>query len=200
MTRSVLTILFVASFAATAYSYNPSASTTTSRRNFVNGLVGAATTVAMVAGMEPANAVISSRYCAYGQGEGCEDLAEGNAFIRQLQEKSSANKETIQSVRSINTHAVISRTTSNSHHDCSSYLLKCSLQEARNAYYMKNYPDWFAAVGKNMVKKADGTFILLTPQELADLKKENKITLEYPMAMGGRVADVTQKPIMVLRE
>jgi hypothetical protein len=54
MMRSVLTSLFlVASFAATADSY--------SLRDFVNGLVGAATTVAAVAGMEPANAVISSK-------------------------------------------------------------------------------------------------------------------------------------------
>ena len=48
---------------------------------------------------QPANAVISSKYCAYGTGEGCDDLAEGNEFIKQLQAKSAANKETIQAVR-----------------------------------------------------------------------------------------------------
>jgi hypothetical protein len=43
---------------------------------------------------------------------------------------------------------------------------------------MKKYPDWFAAVGKNMVKKPDGTCMLVTPDEkLSELKKENKITL-----------------------
>ena len=34
-------------------------------------------------------------------------------------------------------------------------------QEARNAYYMKNYPDFFASVGKTMVKKSDGSFFLV---------------------------------------
>jgi hypothetical protein len=113
--------------------------------------------------------VISSKYCAYGEGDGCQDLAEGNPFILELQRKSAANKETIQ-------------------------------QEARNAFYMKNYPDWFASVGKSMIKKPDGTFMVVTDKELAVLKAQNKIGLEYAKTMGGKVTDVTQKPIMVLKE
>jgi hypothetical protein len=118
---------------------------------------------------EPANAVISGKYCAYGEGDGCADLAEGNEFILELQRKSSANKEAIQ-------------------------------QDARNAFYMKNYPDWFSAVGKSMVKKPDGSFMVVSDADLAELKAQNKIGVEYAKAMGGRVTDLTQKPIMVLKE
>lgn len=113
--------------------------------------------------------VISGKYCAYGEGEGCDDLAEGNPLILELQRKSAANRETAQ-------------------------------REARNAFYMKNYPDWFASVGKTMVKKPDGTFIVVSDEELADLKAQNKVGLEYAKTMGGKIADVTQKPIMVLKE
>jgi hypothetical protein len=119
-------------------------------------------------GVEPTSSS-KNYYCAYGEGEGCEDLAEGNPLILELQRKSSANKETNQ-------------------------------KEARNAFYMKNYPDWFATVGKTMVKKPDGTFVVLSDEELADLKAQNKIGLEYAKTMGGKIADVTQKPIMVLKE
>lgn len=73
-------------------------------------------------------------------------------------------------------------------------------QEARDAYFVKNYPDWFASIGKAMVKKSDGTFFTVTEQELLDLKAANKIKLEYPKAMGGKVTDLTQKPILVLAD
>jgi hypothetical protein len=65
---------------------------------------------------------------------------------------------------------------------------------------MKNYPDFFATVGKSMVKKADGTFMVVNDAELTALKSQNKIGLEYPTAMGGKITDLTQKPVMVLRE
>lgn len=65
---------------------------------------------------------------------------------------------------------------------------------------MKNYPDWFASVGKSMIKKSDGTFMLVDDSELQKLKDQNKIGIEYARAMGGRVADVTQKPILVLKD
>ena len=99
----------------------------------------------------------------------CDDVAEGNEFILELQRKSAANKEAIQ-------------------------------QDAKNAFYMKNYPDWFSAVGKSMVKKPDGTFMVVTDVELADLKSQGKLGVENAKAMGGKVMDVTQKPIMVLKE
>jgi hypothetical protein len=35
---------------------------------------------------------------------------------------------------------------------------------------------------------------------LEDLKRTNKLTVETPRAMGGRVVDLTQKPVLMLRE
>ena len=65
---------------------------------------------------------------------------------------------------------------------------------------MKNYPDFFATVGKSLVKKTDGSFMTVSDEELMQLKKENKVTIEIPKAKGGKYSDVTQKPILVLRE
>ena len=49
----------------------------------------------LVAGapLQNANAVLSSGSCAQGVGEGCEDRAEGNEYIKSLQQKSAANRE-----------------------------------------------------------------------------------------------------------
>ena len=41
----------------------------------------------------PANAVLRSKGCYQGEGEGCAELAEENALIKSLQEKSAANRE-----------------------------------------------------------------------------------------------------------
>lgn len=67
---------------------------------------------------------------------------------------------------------------------------------------MKNYPDYFAALNppKYLVKKPDGSFALYTDAELTVLQNANKIKIENPMAMGGKVLDLSQKPIMVLVE
>lgn len=65
---------------------------------------------------------------------------------------------------------------------------------------MKNYPDWFATVGKTMVKKPDGTFMVVDDAELQSLKASGKITVEYAAAMGGKTRDLTQKPILLLKE
>ena len=51
-----------------------------------------------------------------------------------------------------------------------------------------------------MIKKADGTFMIVTDEELDALVKDNKIGIEYAKAMGGKVMDYTQKPIRVLKE
>jgi hypothetical protein len=65
---------------------------------------------------------------------------------------------------------------------------------------MKNYPDYFASIGKTMLKKADGSgYVLVTDSELTQLFKSNRIALEIPTSMGGKVRDLTQKPIMVLK-
>jgi hypothetical protein len=65
---------------------------------------------------------------------------------------------------------------------------------------MKNYPDFFATLDKTLVKKADGTFFVVDAKELAVLKRENRLSYDMPKAMGGKVTDVTQKPILVLKE
>ena len=160
----VISSFLILYFQGTAVAYQPNVN----RRDWLSFIAGTATSSILLP-KQPSNAVISSKYCAYGSGEGCDDLAEGNEFIRQLQAKSAANKE-------------------------------ANVMEARNAYYMKNYPDWFATVGKSMVKKPDGSFMLVTDEELMVLKRENKIGVEIPKAMGGKVPDLTQKPIMVLKE
>jgi len=65
---------------------------------------------------------------------------------------------------------------------------------------MKNYPDWFASVGKTLVRKPDGTFMAISDAEYEELNKANKLSLEVPKTMGGKVTDLTQKPILVLKE
>ena len=51
-----------------------------------------------------------------------------------------------------------------------------------------------------MIKKGDGSFALYTQEEVKQLSSEGKITLEYPKTKGGRVNDLTQKPVLVLNE
>lgn len=131
--------------------------------------VSHAETTNAAGGIAAPGGILSSKYCAYGQGDGCEDLAEGNAFILELQRRSSNNKEQIQ-------------------------------VEARNAYYRKNYPDFFAAMGKTMIQAKDGSYVLVDDGELASLKAQNKIRLEYAKTLGGKVTDLTQKPIPVLKD
>jgi hypothetical protein len=78
-----------------AFAYQPSSSSSSlSRRDwFASAFAAAATTILIPEQPANADAVLSSKYCAYGSGEDCEDLAEGNEFIRQLQAKSAANKD-----------------------------------------------------------------------------------------------------------
>ncbi|KAL3789553.1 hypothetical protein HJC23_001361 [Cyclotella cryptica] len=73
-------------------------------------------------------------------------------------------------------------------------------REALYAYYMKNYPDVFALSDKRMVMKQDGTFALFSAEEVKDMTKSGRIMIEYPKTKGGRVADLTQKPILVLKK
>ena len=65
---------------------------------------------------------------------------------------------------------------------------------------MKNYRDYFQSAGKNLVKKPDGTFVIFTDSEMDELRKNNKLAIEIPKAKGGKYADLTQKPIVVLKE
>jgi hypothetical protein len=73
-------------------------------------------------------------------------------------------------------------------------------QEARDAFYMKNYPDWFASIDKTLIKKPDGSFVVVTQDELAALRRDNRLTTVMPKAMGGQVTDYTQKPILMFRD
>jgi len=67
--------------------------------------------------------------------------------------------------------------------------------------YKRNYPDVFAAASdKRLVKRLDGRFVLYSPEEVKELTNAGKITIEYPTTKGGRVADLTQKPVLVLNE
>lgn len=75
--------------------YQPNAQL--NRRNYFAFLTASATAGVLMP-QQPADAVISSKYCAYGSGDGCDDLAEGNELIRQLQAKSAANKDKNESV------------------------------------------------------------------------------------------------------
>ena len=65
---------------------------------------------------------------------------------------------------------------------------------------MKNYPDYFASMGRNLVKKADGTFIVVTNEEMEELIEKGKVKVEIANTKGGKFRDLTQKPIMVLNE
>jgi len=66
---------------------------------------------------------------------------------------------------------------------------------------MKNYPDVFAVSDRKLVRRAkDGSFALYTPEEVRERTKSGKIRMEYPRSKGGRIADLTQKPVLVLVE
>ena len=162
----LILLVAVASKLGCAYQ-GPNPTVIRGRRACLEGLI--AGTAGILIGTKEANAVISSKYCASGRGEGCSELSEGNDFIRSLQEKSAAKADIY-------------------------------AQEARNAYYMKNYPDVFAVDGKKMIKKPDGTFMIVSETEMKELLENNRIGLEFPKAMGGKVTDLTQKPIMLLKD
>jgi hypothetical protein len=65
-------------------------STLDSRRSFLK-----AAAAAFVATATPPPFIIAnaSPYCSAGVGDNCQDLSEGNAYIKALQEKSAENKE-----------------------------------------------------------------------------------------------------------
>lgn len=82
----VISLLLVLRLHVGAYNSRP----LIQRRDLLHGILSAAT---LSAAAPPAAAVLGSKYCASGVGEGCEDLSEGNELIKSLQEKSAANKE-----------------------------------------------------------------------------------------------------------
>ena len=160
-------------------------SPTTSRRTFFTKTLATVTTAAtatttavvvvttVVTPFDEAHAidgVISSKYCAYGQGEDCEDLAEGNTYIQELQRKSAANKD------------VNVRDAENAYY-------------AKN--YPGWFETVGKTMIR---KESDGSFIIVDDVELAKLKAQNLIGTVQPRTLGGRVVDMTQKPTLVLRE
>jgi len=163
MRFSTIKFLFVSSFGFTA-----GLSSSITRKNFLKSSVSGMIGVGYVFPSQSNAAVLQSKGCAMGEGDGCSDLAE-NEFIRNLQEKSALKKEQY-------------------------------VKEALDAYNMKNYPDFFQTVGKVLVKTSDGSFKTFSDEEFAKLKADGKVTLEIPKAMGGKVTDLTQKPILVLKE
>ena len=95
----LLTLLLVQGTIILSYQ-QPTNPVNSSRRDWFVGIARGAVTAATACSTsilllpgQPSNAVISSKTCAYGTGDGCDDLAEGNELIRQLQAKSAANKE-----------------------------------------------------------------------------------------------------------
>lgn len=164
-------LLFCSFEVANGYSANKP---TDGRRLFLQRVAGAASAAALVV-VAPqgshASAVLSSKYCAGGVGEGCEDRAEGNEYIKRLQEKSAANREA----------------------NAKEALLAYQMKNYPDFFASLNPPRY-------LVKKPDGTFEVFTDAELAELKKAGKIGVEIAQyrKAGGR--DVTQKRILVLKE
>jgi hypothetical protein len=95
MTRCI----YLLALLAVAQGYQPAST----RRDALRQVIGSAAAIVTgsIGSAAPAHAVLSSKGCASGVGEGCADLAEDNAFIKSLQEKSAANRETYARVRSI---------------------------------------------------------------------------------------------------
>ena len=81
-----------------------------------------------------------------------------------------------------------------------SHLINFVTKEALYSYYMRNYPDVFAVSDKRMVMKSDGSFALFSPGEVQEMVNAGRISIEYPTTMGGRVVDLTQKPVLVLKD
>lgn len=100
MTKPII-FLLLATICSTSWAFG----VVKDRRAFLQSLSGLA-----FAAVTPGSAANANPYCAAGVGEDCEDLSEGNEFIKSLQEKSAANREAnlkvSQSLR-LNTHYVL---------------------------------------------------------------------------------------------
>ena len=85
--------------------------------------------------------------CTYGEGDRCEELAEGNPLILKLQAQSRANK------------------------------VKNEQELYDKTLAMAGYDDFFSTIDKMLVRKEDGSFITLTPAEYVQAKKAGKIVI-----------------------
>ena len=84
MTRPIVFLLLATSICSTSWAFGVGKD----RRAFLQSLSGLAFVAAT-----PGSSANANPYCAAGVGEDCEDLSEGNEFIKSLQEKSAANRE-----------------------------------------------------------------------------------------------------------
>jgi hypothetical protein len=85
-------------FVLDTLAFEPPVVVTTTRRQIVwSFLLSGAASIGTLAAVSPppevANAVLRSKGCYSGEGEGCSELSENNELIRSLQEKSLANKD-----------------------------------------------------------------------------------------------------------
>jgi hypothetical protein len=51
-----------------------------------------------------------------------------------------------------------------------------------------------------LVKKTDGTLMMIDDAVLQELKRNDQLTVEIPKTMGERITDLTQKPVLIMRE
>jgi hypothetical protein len=57
----------------------------------------------------PSDAIISSKYCAGGVGDDCDELSQGNSYIKSLQEKSAMNRDSNLKVGVIRSNNVVNK-------------------------------------------------------------------------------------------
>jgi len=154
---------------------DPAATSITGRREILQHTASALVTLSTFSLPLPSSAegvsVLRSKGCYRGEGEACDELAEGNELIRSLQRKSAENREM------------------NDREALNAYNMK----NFPDFFASLNPP-------KYLVKQPDGSFGVYTDAELAELKKLGKITVENPKTKGGKFMDLTQKPMLVLVE
>jgi hypothetical protein len=79
---------------STVFAYQTTSKPVSNRREWLFESVATATfTLAAAVTVAAPLSAQANQYCASGVGDGCDDLAEGNAFIQSLQAKSAMNKD-----------------------------------------------------------------------------------------------------------
>ena len=86
----LLTVILVL-FQGIAYGFSPLENSAVKRRDLLRSLAEVAGASSFL--VLPANAVVSTKSCISGVGDGCDDLSEGNELIKSLQTKSAMNRE-----------------------------------------------------------------------------------------------------------
>lgn len=89
----------------------------------------------------------SASRCESGQGEACEALADGNEYVRKLQERSRLNRA------------------------------KYEQELFDKTVRQLGYSEYFDAIDKNLVQLPDGKYALLTAEQYSGLRKAGKMEL-----------------------